>query len=80
MELLVDPAGGVRCLYAEVIDLATLGELSIRRASVVEPDLSGRWWKNLIPVGGPTLGPFPLRSDALAAEARWLRVHVLHVT
>ena len=80
MELLIDPVGDVRCLYAEEIELAALGELSIRRASVVEPDQSGRWWADLDLVGGPKLGPFAQRSLALAAEAKWIRHHVLNVT
>jgi hypothetical protein len=70
--MIVDPLGGVRCLYGEAIDLATLGSLSICRASYVEPDEQGQWWADLAPTGGPRLGPFLLRSAALAAEAAWL--------
>jgi hypothetical protein len=72
MKLLVDPSGGVRCLYSEVIDLATLGELSIRRVSRVEPDRTGRWWADLKILGGPRLGPYPRRSQALRAEVAWV--------
>jgi hypothetical protein len=35
------------------------------------------WQVNLRPSGGPVLGPFPLRTDALAAEVAWLEAHVL---
>jgi len=72
MILHVDAQGQVVCLYSEAIDLASLGELAIRRASHVEPDDLGNWHADLSPVGGPTLGPCAARSIALAAEAAWL--------
>ena len=31
------------------------------------------WWADLLPVGGPVLGPFEDRDPALAAEVAWLR-------
>jgi len=77
MELRVEPGGVVRCLYAEAIDLAALGSLSIRRASHVEPDEEGRWCADLSPVGGPLLGPYASRSAALEAERAWLEEHWL---
>jgi hypothetical protein len=77
MQLRVDPGGGVRCLYSETIDLHALGAATIRRASRVEPDARGKWWAELAPVGGPTLGPFLLRSQALDAEQAWLEAHWL---
>jgi hypothetical protein len=46
--------------------------LHIERASHLDPDAKGQWWADLSPVHGPTLGPFAQRSDALAAEVRWL--------
>jgi hypothetical protein len=72
MHLVVDPRGSIRGVYAEAIDLSVFGDIAIRRASHVEPDQAGRWWADLAPVGGPRLGPFGRRSDALAAELRWL--------
>jgi hypothetical protein len=72
MELLITPQGAVRALYAEAIDLSVLGRLAITRASRVEPDAYGHWHADLGPVGGPRLGPFALRSQALAAEQAWL--------
>ncbi len=77
MHLHIDPGGTVRCVYAEAIDLSSLGTPSIRRASHVEPDEQGSWWADLSPVGGPTLGPFPARTSALAAEQAWLEAHWL---
>jgi hypothetical protein len=75
MRLRIDPTGGVRCVYGEAIDLSSLGALTIRRASHVEPDEQGRWWADLSPVGGPLLGPFAARSPALDAEGAWLEAN-----
>ena len=72
MQLVIEPGGQVRCLYEEAIDLTTLGKATIQRASHVEPDAHGLWWADLGPVRGPLLGPFPVRSEALEAERRWL--------
>ncbi len=77
MDLVVDRAGQVRCVYAEAIDLATLGRAEITRASHVEPDPGGHWLADMRPVGGPVLGPFPRRSAALEAEAAWLEANWL---
>jgi hypothetical protein len=77
VQIVVRPDGLVQCLYSEAIDLATVGELAISRASRVEPDQQGRWLADLAPVGGPVLGPFALRSEALAAEHEWLESHWL---
>jgi hypothetical protein len=79
MELIVDVHGQARCIYGEAIDLAALGELTIRRASHVEPTLDGQWLADLSPVGGPVLGPFDLRSQALEAEHAWLCEHWLNL-
>ena len=72
MQLLVQPDGKVRCVYGEEIDLGALGSIAIRRASHVEPDARGKWWADLAPVGGPKLGPFDRRTQALDAERAWL--------
>lgn len=77
MRLLIHPDGHVTCLYDEAIDLASLGSLAVSRASHVEPDESGQWHADLSPVGGPTLGPFVLRSEALDAEREWLEANWL---
>jgi hypothetical protein len=77
MQLVVDPSGSVHCVYGEAIDLAALGRLTIRRASRVEPDDDGKWWAELAPVGGPMLGPFDQRGQALEAERAWLEAHWL---
>lgn len=77
MMIVVGPAGQVRCLYSEAIDLTAMGLLSIRRGSHVEPDATGQWYADLSPVAGPRLGPFPSRSLALQAEVTWLEEHWL---
>ena len=77
MELLIQPNGTVRTIYAETIELASLGKVDIQRASHVEPTTDGRWTADLSPVGGPLLGPFVLRSEALEAEQQWLLRHWL---
>jgi hypothetical protein len=77
MHLIVEPAGRVRAIYSEALDLAALGRPEIRRASHVEPGSDGRWFADLAPVGGPVLGPFARRSAALEAENAWLEAHWL---
>ncbi len=77
MQLVIQPDGAVRCVYDEEIDLHALGRPSVSRASHVEPDRQGRWFADMAPVGGPRLGPFDRRSDALTAESAWLQAHWL---
>ena len=77
MNLVVDHEGTVRTIYAEAIPLETLGRPAIFRASLVEPDGDGFWHADLRFLLGPVLGPFPCRSQALAAEVAWLEEHWL---
>ena len=77
MQLVITPRGAVRCVYSEEMDLTALGSPIITRASHVEPDQQGHWSADLSPVGGPVLGPFSSRSDALTAEQVWLAEHWL---
>ncbi len=77
MELVIGNDGSIKAIYDEVIDLRLLGAISLTRASHVEPDDSGNWTADLSPVGGPTLGPFTQRSEALWAELRWLELNWL---
>jgi hypothetical protein len=77
VELLIEASGHVRCVYSEAIDLGQLGQLSIRRGSHVEPTADGQWMADLAPVNGPVLGPFTMRTEALAAEMAWLQTHWL---
>jgi hypothetical protein len=59
-------------IYGEELDLRALGKLQITRASHVEPDAEGYWWADMGPSGGPVLGPYVSRSEALGAERGWL--------
>lgn len=64
-----------RFIYSDAwLDLLQQGISQIRRASYVEPDLGG-WVSDLSPVGGPKLGPFIRRDEALDAEVKWLNEH-----
>ena len=74
MNIFIRPNGNAQCLYGESIDLATLGQLDIKRASHVEPDENkpGEWMADLAPVGGPLFNGFKSRADALNAEEKWL--------
>ena len=80
MQLIIEPSGTVRCIYDETISLPCLGQLSISRGSHVEPTSSGQWQADLSPVGGPILGPFNCRSEALEAERQWLEANWLTPT
>jgi len=73
MELVVGCDGDARCIYGEELDLREIGQLTITRASHVEPDRDGFWWADMGPVEGPVLGPFKNRTEALQAERGWLR-------
>ena len=72
MHLIIEKDGRIRGIYGEEIALDALGPTRITRASHVEPDHEGRWLADLAPVGGPVLGPFERRSEALDAEVAWL--------
>jgi hypothetical protein len=75
MKLLIKD-GKVRFIYDDRLHgLMGLGKAEIRRVSHVEPTPDGQWEANM--VGGPILGPFPLRADALKAEIAWLDAHQL---
>ena len=77
MQLIVQPNGLIRCVYDEQLDLQALGPMSIQRGSHVEPTPDGQWTADLSPVAGPVLGPFTLRTAALAAERQWLEEYWL---
>ena len=58
MELIIESSGNLRCVYAESIDLHSLGTPQITRASHVEPDSTGRWIADLTPVERADAWPF----------------------
>jgi len=77
MQVVIDSTCLVRCLYDEELDLSSLGNLTIARATHVEPSNCGSWYADLSPVKGPVLGPFQRRSQALSAEVQWLECNWL---
>ena len=76
--LSITPDGTIQFLWDDTLaPLLDLGEGEIKRASYVEPK-GNKWIADLHPAGGPVLGPFPLRSDALTAEQDWLLLNLLN--
>lgn len=71
--LVIGTDGRVTSIYNDdLADLYAVGKVTITRASHVEPTSDGEWQADMAPVGGPVLGPFKLRQDALDAEVAWL--------
>ena len=68
--LIVTPDGTVQGLHTEVIDLATLGRLSIQRATCVEFDDESQAWR-VFTAMGQQLYAHPSRQECL----RWEREH-----
>jgi hypothetical protein len=70
--------GSIRFIYSdEVAQLAReeFGSLQVSRASHVEPCGDG-WTADMSPVGGPVLGPYTHRSEALSHEVEWLKANL----
>lgn len=63
-----------RTLGPDVAKLSLVADVSTRRASHVEPCGDG-WTADMGPVGGPVLGPVPLRRDALRLEREYMAQH-----
>lgn len=76
MKVIIEANGTLRHIYSD--DLAemdaSLGTATTKRASDVEPAASGDigWTAHMGRVGGPSLGPFATRAEALANEVDWL--------
>ncbi|GDX40063.1 hypothetical protein LBMAG21_03550 [Armatimonadota bacterium] len=69
----IAPDGTLQFLWEDAFaPMLELGESTLCRASHVEPQ-GTEWVADLSPVGGPRLGAFPLRNDALSAERDWLQ-------
>lgn len=74
----IDQTGDIKFLWDDnLADLLELGKPEVLRASYVEPTPDGQWTADLSPIGGPTLGPYKLRSEALAAETAWIKAYHL---
>ena len=72
----IQPDGSLIGVYDDtLIELYAQGETRVSRASNVEPEtIDGyiTWCADLSPLGGPKLGPFTKRAQALTEEAGWL--------
>lgn len=77
MKVTFEVDGRIKFIYddsvAEVVK--EVGQLTIKRASHVEPTPGGEWVADMAPVGGPLLGPYPTRERALYEERYWLFVN-----
>lgn len=81
-EIIVAPNGMLRFIYDDDLGsmLQDIASLSISRASHVEPNEHGHGWTaDMSPVGGPILGPFDTRSEALIEEVNWLNEHSIPI-
>lgn len=74
----ISPDCVVTAIYDDEIKdvLADLGEMSIKRASHVEPSGNGQWIADMSPVGGGVLGPFDFHAEAIVAEQLYLMVNI----
>jgi hypothetical protein len=67
--------GVLHCIYDDAVVPALIdhgGHAETKRASEVEPTVDGQWTADLGRSGGPVLGPFRTRGEALDAETKWL--------
>lgn len=78
MKVKINHDGTAVMIYTEDINVTDIGNVqSITRASYVEPTDESQWVADMGPVGGPVLGAFDKRSDALAAEVNWIEENIL---
>lgn len=76
LSIAVKPDGSLHFIYDDLLaDLLDEGDAVTTRASHVEPAVGG-WTADLALSGGPILGPFKLREQALSAEVAWLQEHL----
>lgn len=72
----IAPNGQIRFIYNDNLrSIMDEGTSTIKRASHVEPTTDGKWEADMEPVGGPKLGPFTTRKEALDTEVKWLEEH-----
>ena len=76
-KLVIRPTAHVEAVYSDsgASILRAVGAVSIARASHVEPNAEGNWYADMGPSGGPKLGPFDLRQQAIDAELAWLNTN-----
>jgi hypothetical protein len=66
--------GQISAIYFDdLVGLCEQGKTEIKRASHVEPVEGGHGWMvDMDPVGGPMIGPYRTRGEALTAEINYL--------
>jgi hypothetical protein len=75
--IMVGPDGIMHFVHDDqLVELIEAGEAHVVRASNVEP-MGVQWIADLSPIGGPALGPFRFRHDALRAEHTWIEENYL---
>lgn len=77
MNFIFEGTGDFRFIFDDTLSeiAQEVGSVSVKRASHVEPaeaDGKVNWYADMAPVGGPFLGPYKTRADALLAERTWL--------
>jgi hypothetical protein len=73
--LSINTEGRICAIYDDrLAGLIAQGKVKIKRVSAVEPTPDGRWTAAM--VDGPVLGPYRLRSEALAAEVEYLKARL----
>jgi hypothetical protein len=77
LKIKVQPDGTITHIYTEKLDLSSIGKPTTKRASCVEPTMDNKWTVDLALSSGPVLGLFNKRSEALAAEVKWLEENIL---
>jgi hypothetical protein len=78
LHVTVKPDGTIAAIHNDALAaLYEEGKAEVKRASHVEPVNGGEqvnWVADMSPIApGVVLGPFRLRSEALAAEVEWLK-------
>jgi hypothetical protein len=66
------PDGTGHALYTEAIDLGTIGELTIQRATTIEFDNESQYWRVRDPAGFPLFNS-PSRQACLDWERQYLQ-------
>jgi hypothetical protein len=83
MKLVVTKDGSIQTIAPDDLSfINSLGTCDVRRASHVEAvNHNGKfvWEADLSPVGGPVLGPFFTRTEALQKEVEWLDQRLGHL-
>jgi hypothetical protein len=72
--IIIRPNGTAEWVHADELNfLKAASPTSTRRVSDVEPE-GDSWTADMHRIGGPLLGPFLTREEALRAERLWLDI------